>query len=105
MWRTIVLTLCSIAGSRLVLFSCSVLVVFRFVTRVAVSRSVSRKSGSSSFAASAKGSFEVSEGPDWGWRTTIILKSSDSFTFEMYNITPEGQEHLGVQVEYSKNNI
>ena len=53
---------------------------------------------------SAKGSFEVSEGPDWGWRTTIILKSSDSFTFEMYNITPDGQEHLGVQVEYSKNN-
>ncbi len=50
----------------------------------------------------AKGDYEVSDGPNWGWRTKIISKSKVSFLFEMYNITPEGLEHLGVQVEYSK---
>ncbi|OLS28948.1 MAG: hypothetical protein HeimC2_03860 [Candidatus Heimdallarchaeota archaeon LC_2] len=52
---------------------------------------------------SAKGSYEALEGPNWEWRTKIIPKSSDAFTFEMYNILPDGTEALAVQVEYKRN--
>lgn len=51
---------------------------------------------------SAKAEYEVSEGPNWGWRTEIILKSDNNFDFEMYNITPQGGELLAVKVEYTK---
>ena len=51
---------------------------------------------------SAKGSYEALEGPNWEWRTKILPKSFDAFTFEMYNILPDGTEALAVQVEYTR---
>ena len=51
---------------------------------------------------SAKGSYLAPKGPNWEWRTRIIAQSDNAFTFEMYNISPLGNEDIAVRVEYSK---
>jgi hypothetical protein len=48
------------------------------------------------------GSYPASEGPDWGWRIEIHPQSTDRFDLRMFNITPDGQEMLAVQAEYSR---
>lgn len=48
-----------------------------------------------------KGFYAVPEHPDWGWRTEII-PGDDSFRLLMYNISPEGEEELAVEADYSR---
>ena len=49
---------------------------------------------------SIKGFYSVPEHPDWGWRTVIDFRETDSFMFLMYNVTPEGEEELAVESVY-----
>lgn len=49
-----------------------------------------------------KGFYEVPNHPDWGWRTDIHFENENSFKIEMYNVSPEGEEDLAVEAEYSR---
>ena len=52
---------------------------------------------------SALGSYpDPTGGPDWGWRTVIEQPDPDHLTITMYNITPDGQEDLGVETQYTR---
>jgi hypothetical protein len=50
---------------------------------------------------SMKGHYKVEGHPDWGWRTDII-PLGDMFKLVMYNVTPEGEESLAVETEYTR---
>jgi hypothetical protein len=47
-----------------------------------------------------KCSYPAPEGPDWGWQIRITPKPGDAFLFTMYNVSPEGEEYLAVEVTY-----
>ena len=51
---------------------------------------------------SLKGFYTVPDHPDWGWRTVIESQRDDSFKITMYNITPEGEESLAVEMEFKR---
>lgn len=51
---------------------------------------------------SVKGSYPAGEGPDWGWRTEFHLRSADNLVISHYNIMPEGQEDLAVEIDYRR---
>ena len=38
--------------------------------------------------------------PDWGWRTEIT-PGENSFRYAMYNVTPEGEEEIAVETEFT----
>ena len=48
-----------------------------------------------------RGSYKVEGHPDWGWRM-VVVPTSDALRIEMYNVTPDGQEMLGVVAKYSR---
>ena len=50
---------------------------------------------------SVLGHYAVPENPEWGWRTEII-RTSDSFRYIMYNISPEGTEELAVETDFQR---
>lgn len=50
----------------------------------------------------ALGSYAAPPGPDWGWRTVIRAGTPDTFDLLMYNITPEGEQMLAVEVAYAR---
>ena len=45
-----------------------------------------------------KGSYKVEGHPEWGWRTEII-PGENSFRYLMYNISPEGEETIAVEMD------
>jgi hypothetical protein len=49
-----------------------------------------------------RGSYEAPPGPDWGWRIVITPGAAESLQITMYNITPEGEEDLAVQADYTR---
>jgi hypothetical protein len=51
---------------------------------------------------SCTGFYTVPDHPDWGWRTEIESTSNDSLKITMFNITPEGEESLAVEIEYRR---
>lgn len=57
---------------------------------------------------SALGHYPAPPGPDWGWRTTLELKSDTELVITHYNIAPsegpysEMGEYVGVQIEYRR---
>ncbi len=53
-------------------------------------------------AVSVQGAYAAPPGPDWGWRISIRPETDHRFAFEMFNITPDGQEALAVQVGYAR---
>ena len=38
----------------------------------------------------------------WGWKTILELKGSENLVIQHFNITPDGQEYLGVNIDYKK---
>lgn len=44
------------------------------------------------------GSYFVAGHPRWGWRTELDDARDGELTLRMFNISPEGQEDLGVEV-------
>jgi hypothetical protein len=53
-------------------------------------------------AMSLLGSYAAPPGPDWGWRINFQVESANAFRLVMYNITPDGQEYLGVEATYER---
>lgn len=51
---------------------------------------------------SALGSYSAPPGPDWGWRIVLAGQSDGEIRIRMYNISPEGDEALAVEAEYSR---
>jgi len=47
-----------------------------------------------------RGFYQVSTGPDWGWRIVITPESENALNLVMYNIWPEGKEELAVKAAY-----
>ena len=48
------------------------------------------------------GSYAAPPGPDWGWRITLRSVSAAEFQIVMHNISPDGQEDLAVQIDYTR---
>ncbi len=51
---------------------------------------------------SLKGSYAAPPGPDWGWRIVIDTNTTHALKMLMYNISPEGDEMLAVEAEYTR---
>ncbi len=51
-----------------------------------------------------RGAYAAPPGPDWGWRIAIRSVAADAFQIVMHNISPEGQEDLAVQIDYTRKN-
>ena len=49
-----------------------------------------------------KGFYAVPEHPDWGWLTIIQPENENSFKIIMYNVSPEGEEDLAVEIELKR---
>lgn len=52
-------------------------------------------------ATSVLGSYSVPGYPDWGWRI-VIEPGDNTWRLLMYNVTPEGEEFLGVEAVYTR---
>ena len=50
---------------------------------------------------SVAGSYAVPEHPDWGWRTEIT-PGENAFRYAMYNVTPEGEEEIAVETDFTR---
>ena len=48
-----------------------------------------------------KGTYKVEGHPDWGWRTDIIPNGKE-LRIVMYNVSPEGEEELAVETDFSR---
>lgn len=48
-----------------------------------------------------KGFYKVEGHPDWGWRTDIV-PLGEKLRIAMYNVSPDGDEELAVETEYSR---
>ena len=51
---------------------------------------------------SALGEYVLPDGIAWGWHIELIVGGPDSFTIEMYNVTPGGSEYLAVRTVYER---
>jgi hypothetical protein len=51
---------------------------------------------------SVQGTYAAPSGPDWGWEITIEPGDKNAFRFLMYNISPEGEKMLAVEVKYRR---
>lgn len=49
----------------------------------------------------ARGSYSVPGHPDWGWRIRTE-PSAGGLAVQMWNVSPEGQEHLAVEASYTR---
>ena len=61
-----------------------------------------RGSSNSRGEISVLGSYAAPPGPDWGWRTVITPENGSTLGLVMYNITPDGQEQVAVEVTYKR---
>jgi len=60
------------------------------------------KKGASPLAPEVVGSYPAGDGPDWGWRTTLQLKGRDRLLLRHFNVTPQGEESIGVEFDYRR---
>ncbi len=49
-----------------------------------------------------RASYPAPPGPDWGWRIVITSASTNDLRIVMYNCSPEGEQELAVQAEYTR---
>lgn len=50
---------------------------------------------------SVKGTYKVEGYPDWGWRTEVVPGDA-GFEYKMFNVSPEGEETLAVEMEMKR---
>lgn len=50
---------------------------------------------------SVKGTYKVEGYPDWGWRSEIAA-TDGGFEYKMFNISPEGEETLAVEMDMKR---
>lgn len=48
-----------------------------------------------------RGTYEVPNHPDWGWRIAVTT-NGDALQVTMYNVSPEGAEDLAVRANYKR---
>ena len=48
-----------------------------------------------------RGTYEVPNHPDWGWRI-VISALTGALRMVMYNVSPEGEEDLAVRADYKE---
>jgi hypothetical protein len=53
---------------------------------------------------SVLGSYDVPDGPAWGWRTTFESLSADELLVSHYNVPPDAPAYLGVETRYRRGN-
>jgi Protein of unknown function (DUF1579) len=53
-------------------------------------------------AISLKGFYAVPDHPDWGWKTVVEPERDNSFKIVMYNVSPEGEESLAVEMNLNR---
>lgn len=71
-------------------------------TRVMVSQGDPGAAGSGGVA-SVLGSYPAGDGPDWGWRTEVDVSGApERLVIRHYNRTPQGEEALGVEFDYTR---
>jgi hypothetical protein len=58
--------------------------------------------GASKDKPSVLGHYPAPTGPDWGWRTTLELRNKNNLVVSHFNITPDGQESIGVEIDYER---
>jgi len=51
---------------------------------------------------SLKGFYAVPDHPDWGWKTIIEPERDNLLKINMYNVSPEGEETLAVEMELKR---
>ena len=49
-----------------------------------------------------RGSYAVPDHPDWGWRIVVEPGEGEVWRMVMYNVSPEGEEFLGVEASYRR---
>lgn len=62
---------------------------------------VSKGRVEASGAINVLGAYAAPEGPDWGWRTVIEKLGDTAWCVRMYNITPDGDEAPGFELNLS----
>ena len=50
---------------------------------------------------SVNGTYKVEGHPDWGWRTEIS-NTDVGFEYKMFNVTPEGEESIAVEMAMTR---
>ncbi|MBM3906747.1 MAG: DUF1579 family protein [Gemmatimonadetes bacterium] len=51
---------------------------------------------------SVRGSYAAPPGPDWGWRLALEAVADGTCVLRMFNITPDGEEALAVEMPLSR---
>ncbi len=51
---------------------------------------------------SVKGNYTQPEYADWAWRTNLEFVNENSFTFTMYNVSPDGKEDVAVVAKFER---
>lgn len=49
-----------------------------------------------------RGSYAAPPGPDWGWSMAIKTKPAPELQIVMHNISPEGEEYLAVEANFTR---
>lgn len=58
--------------------------------------------GETSSLLTVTGSYPAPPGPDWGWKIAVTPETDARVRIVMHNISPEGQEYLAVEGEYTR---
>lgn len=61
----------------------------------------SKGTASENGSVNVKGYYSVPDHPDWGWRTEIV-PGENEFRFVMYNVSPEGDEEIAVEGDFTR---
>ena len=49
-----------------------------------------------------RGVYSVPDQPPWGWRIVIAPDGEDAWALSMFNVTPDGEEMLAVELDYRR---